>query len=431
MTYYRSYRPNRAARKFGGMREFMADRTEKAKKYKLDLSAGFYPYVSGRKSQSLFCVGAELTCVVDKPLFAEAVNAVMQRFPLYKTKLKKGYGGYYLKENSAPVPVFGWNGKPQTPIDPEETNGYRFRFSLDGNRIYLEMFHALTDANGAMRFLLAAVRRYRELSGITFDVNCNIPAFDEPVPSAETEDSFLANYRHIKLSELNLKGMAGGVPHRISGTPLKGALEADERTASADSLIAKAKQAGVTLSAYIAGTAACSIAGGSSLKHSIQIMVPVNLRRMFPSETSHNFITFVRLSLSADKCATLETCVKECAKQLSEKVTRKSMSAFISTTVRAQRNLLFRAVPLCVKWLLIRFGRLFLKSRQTIIVSNLGNISVPPELGVKRLSLMLNTSDNNVTNLGVASCGGVCTLAFTRKIKENDLSERFFYMLGI
>ncbi len=200
-----------------------------------------------------------------------------------------------------------------------------------------------------MRFLLAAVRRYRELSGITFDVNCNIPAFDEPVPSAETEDSFLANYRHIKLSELNLKGMAGGVPHRISGTPLKGALEADERTASADSLIAKAKQAGVTLSAYIAGTAACSIAGGSSLKHSIQIMVPVNLRRMFPSETAHNFITFVRLSLSADKCATLETCVKECAKQLSEKVTRKSMSAFISTTVRAQRNPLFRAVPLCVK----------------------------------------------------------------------------------
>ncbi len=409
----------------------MGSRSEKAKKYKLDLSAGFYPFVSGRKTQSLFCVGAELAGGVDKPLFTQAVNEIMPRFPLYKTKLKKGYGGYYLQENSAPVLISDWDGKPQTPIDPKAANGYRFRFSVEGKRIYLEMFHALTDANGAMRFLLAAVRRYRELSGISLGADCAIPAFDEQVPAGETEDSFLANYRHIKLSELNLKGMAGGVPHRISGTLLDDGSEVDERVFPTADLISRAKEAGVTVTAYIAGAAACAIAGGNSLKHPLQLMIPVNLRKMFPSETAHNFITFVRLSLSAKDCQSLEACAGECAKQLSQKVTEKSMSAFISTTVRAQRNPLFRAVPLCVKWLLIRFGRLFLKSRQTIIVSNLGDVRAPEELGVRRLSMYLNTSKNNVTNLAAVSCNEVCTLAFTRKIKESDLSVRFFETLGI
>ena len=159
-------------------------------------------------------------------------------------------------------------------------------------------------------------------------------------------------------------------------------------------------------------------------------MIPVNLRNLFESVTARNFITFVRLVLDEKDCESLETCAKSCAKQLTEKVNKEDMQKFVSTTVRAQRNFIFKIVPLWLKWLLIRFGRLFMKSRQTIIISNLGNIKVPAELGVESLSLYLNVSKNNVHNLGIASTNGTVSIAFTNAIKNTDVPNEVLRELG-
>lgn len=398
----------------------------KPKKYDIDLSASFYPYLSSKKAQSLFCVSAVLVDDVNKELLCRAVNEVADRFPTYKVRLKKGYGKYYFEENRKPVLVFEWNGHPQTPIDVKVTNGYVFRFSYKGRRVYLEMFHALSDANGAMRFLLAALRRYRELTGVHFDETCAIPNAREEAPSAELEDGFIKNYTPISLSKLNLKAMAGDVPHRIVGTPLKDGYTLDEAMVKTDDMLDKAKAIDVSFTAYLAGVAAYAIAHSAEVKKAIVIMVPVNLRNLFPSVTAQNFITFVRLVLKAEDCMGVEACAKICAEQLKEKAAKENMSAFISTTVRAQRSLLFRIMPLFVKWLSIRIGKLFMKSRQTIIVSNLGDIKTPDGLGVERLALFLNVSKNNVHNLAAVSNSGVCTLAVTNAIEERTLPSKFF-----
>ncbi|MDE5601102.1 MAG: hypothetical protein K2J16_01230 [Clostridia bacterium] len=406
----------------------------KPKRYDLDLSATFYPYMTSKKAQSLFCVSATLSDKVDKEKLCKAVNEVMDRFPTYKVRLKKGYSKYYLEENFKKVLVFEWNNRPQTPINTKLTNGYQFRLSYEDKRVYLEMFHALTDANGAMKLLLATLRRYRELTGISFEGNCDILTAKESVPAAELEDSFVANYKPIPLSKLNLKSMAGGAPFRVTGELSEHYHIVSVECESAK-LLEKSRAMGVSLTAYISAITARAMANSAKkrdgkLKRPLALMIPVNLRNLFESVTAHNFITFVRIVLDEKDCESLDVCAKSCAKQLAEKVNKEDMQRFIATTVRAQRNLLFRIVPLPVKWLLMRFGRLFMKSRQTIIISNLGNIKVPAELGVESLSLYLNVSKNNVHNLGIASTNGVVSLAFTNAIKNTDVPDEVLKELG-
>lgn len=398
----------------------------KQKKYALDSSAVFYPYFTTRKTQSMYCVGVKLNDNVDKDILRRALNDTLNRFPLYKTKLKRGYGAYLLQENSAPAEVFDIDGKVLRPINTRVTNGYQFRLACAGDKIALEMFHALTDANGAIKFLTAIVRRYRELQGVRFDEDCPVFAWDSQPRDEELEDGFKKYYKSIPLSQLNLKGMTGKAPHRISGTLLEDGYKLEFGTADTSEVIRRAKEKGVSLTAYIAGAVAYSMLKSGNVKRPVTVMIPVNLRSLFPSETLSNFVTFVRLIVRSGEGATLDECVKSCSKQLTEKAGKQKMQAFISTTVRAQRNIIFRAVPLWLKWIFIRLGRLFLKSRQTIIISNLGNISIPPEMGVDAVMMNLNVSKNNVQNLGVVSFKGVCRLTFTSAIKELTMPSAVF-----
>lgn len=71
-------------------------------------------------------------------------------------------------------------------------------------------------------------------------------------------------------------------------------------------------------------------------------------------------------------------------------------------------------------------GRVFMRSRQTIIFSNLGNVTSPQCMGVERYALNMNVSKNNTQNLGAITTNGKTTLAFTRAIKETLLPETFF-----
>lgn len=405
------------------------NKKNKPVKFALDSSAAFYPYFTTRKAQSMYCVGAVLKEDINRDVLRRAVNDAINRFPLYKTRVIRGYGAYMLKSNDAEIEVFDLDGKVLKPIDTRRTHGYQFRLACRRNRLTLEMFHALTDANGAIAFLTAIIRRYRELLGVEFDENCAIEAWNAAPREEELEDGFKKYYKRISLRELNLKGMAGGVPHRIKGTLLKDGYILKEGVADADKLIENARALGVSLTAYIAGAVAYGILKTSDVKRPIAIMVPVNLRKLFPSETLSNFVTFVRLIVKKDECATFEECVKTCAVQLKEKASKEKMQAFISTTVRAQRNVIFRAVPLFLKWILIRLGRLFMKSRQTIIISNLGNYTLPEQLGIDELLVNLNVSPNNVQNLGVASYDGKCKLTFTSAIAELDMPLAVFDIL--
>lgn len=395
-------------------------------RFAIDHSAKFYPIISTKKTQSIFCIGAVMKRDVDKDLLEKAVNDVMPRFPAYKVRLKKGYSWHYFENNDEKVKVFDGDGEMLRPIDPKETNGYLFRLSGKGKEIKLEIFHALTDGNGTLDFLKTILKRYGELSGCDFEKNDGIVDWKAEPCEEEIEDCFEKHYKPIKLRDMHLLSMAGKPPHRINGTMLRGGYVRDIAVADADEINLKAKSMGASFTAYITGILAYSIEKTSNARKPIVVMVPVNLRKIYPSVTMRNFVTFVRILIKPDSCKTLEEYVDEAKRQLKEKSSKGNMDAFVSTTVRAQKNVFLKVLPLFLKTFFIKFGRLFMRSRQTIIYSNLGALRLPQQMGIESLVFNTNVSKNNTQNLGSITFNGNTCFAFTRAIAETVLPDTFF-----
>lgn len=403
---------------------------EQKKRFALDHSARFYPITSTKKAQSLFCMSARMCEDVDKDALETALNDVLERFCAYKVCLKRGWAWHYFEQNDKKAKVFD-NDILLKPISPKDTNGYWFRVSVVDKSIKLEMFHALADGNGAMDFLKSLIKRYCQLKGIEMQDDCVID-WQSEAHCEEVEDSFERHYKPIPLSQMNLKALAGGTPLRLSGTKSEEGYLHEEAVASVNSIIENSKKMSVTVTSYLIGVLAYSIeriAPKTKKAKPIAIMVPVNLRLVYPSKSMRNFVTFVRIVFEQGKYATVEEYAQEAQRQLKEKTSKDNLDATVSTTVRAQKNVLLRVVPLGLKIALVRLGRVFMRSRQTIIFSNLGKITTPKETGVDRYVFNMNVSKNSVQNLGVVTTNDTTTFAFTKYIKENDLTDTFFGVL--
>lgn len=400
---------------------------KKGLRFEIDSSARFYPIMSTKKAQSLFRLSAVMQEEVDRDVLERALNDVLERFAVYKVRLKRGYAWHYFVPNDKPGKVFGKVALLK-PIDQEENNGYMFRLCAVDNQIWLEMFHALCDGNGAIAFLRSIVQRYRQLLGYEMSDE-SIIDWQSEGSDEEQEDGFKKHYKPISLSEMKLGALAGKVPHRLNGTLLKDGYQSSEGVCDSGEILAKARALGVSFTAYLVGMLGMAINKVSESKKPITIMVPVNLRKTFPTKSMRNFVMFVRVILTKAECQSIEKCALIAQRDIQVQTAKNKLDAFISTTVRAQKNWILKSVPLIVKTAILRIGRMLMRSRQTIILSNLGKLDCEPNMGLDRYVFNVNVSKNSTQNIGVVTTNGKTSMAFTRAIEETILPDTFFELL--
>ncbi len=402
--------------------------TKKSKDKKLrlllDNASRWYPMYATKKMQSLFCLGVSLQDEVKPDVLERAINDVINRFPAYKVTLKCGYGWHYLKEIDAPIKVFEYDGNVLVPIKPKNTNGYWFELYYTKHDVLLKMFHGLCDGFGAMGFFKCLLARYHEILGVEYDAT-NIINWREEPNEEEYEDGYERHYKPISLAKMDLKGMAGGEPHRFSGTR-RDTLISTRQYASCKSMLQVAKSMGATFTTFIAGVLAYTIEQVCHNKKPSVIMVPVNLRAMFPSKTMRNFVTFVRVVIPPNQHNTLEEFVKEAQRQVKQKAVKDNLEGVISTTTKAQNNPVLKVIPAFLKSWFMRLGRVIMNSRQTMIISNIGQVNMPKEFGVKDFFFHMNSSKQNPINLGVLTQDDMVLLSFSRAIEESDFQDAFF-----
>lgn len=399
------------------------------KKYNLDNSSLFYPIMATKKAQSLFRLTVVLCDQVDGEILRQAVQKTMDRFPIFKTELKMGYAWHYLSENTKDVKVFDKSKGVLVPIDPKETNGYLFRFVYEGNTIILEVFHGLCDGTGASIFFKGVLQQYRKLQGVEIGEE-NAIDFNEEFADEENEDAFKRYYVPIKFKDADIKSLTGVKPQLITGTINPDGYTTETYFGSYKEIGALAKERGVSFTAFIAGIVAHSIANADYGKNPIVVMVPVNLRAIFPSKTVRNFTSFVRLTFDRNDCGDLENCIKEASVQLKEKTKVQELEKMLGTTVRTEKTLILKIAPLWLKMAVAKFFRLFLKSRQTIIISNLGRFNLPDGLGVDKAIFNINVSKNARTNVAIISLGDKVAISFTKTIVESKVAEGVVDAIG-
>jgi NRPS condensation-like uncharacterized protein len=397
---------------------------QQLKKYNLDNSALFYPIMASKKSQSLFRLSVVLCDEVEPDVFRQAVEKTMDRFPVFKTRLRMGYAWHYLGENTAEIKIFDKAKSVLAPIDPKENNGYLFRFIVEGKQVILEVFHGICDGTGASVFLKGVLQKYRQLQGVEV-CGENAIDFEAEYTDEENEDAYKRYYTPIKFKDADIKGLTGVKPQLVHGTPTANGYTSTVYFGKYTEIGKLAKDRNVTFTAFLSGIVAYTLAKINYGKNPLVVLVPVNLRPKFPSKTVRNFATFVRLTFDGQKCGDVEECIQEASRQLTAKTNPDELKKMIGTTVRSEKTLLLKIAPLWFKMMVAKFLRLFLKSRQSFIISNMGRFQVPDALGIEKAFFNVNVSKNAKTNIGVATVGDTVAIAFTKSIVETDIEKVF------
>ncbi|MCR5795872.1 MAG: hypothetical protein K6G61_11070 [Solobacterium sp.] len=127
--------------------------------------------------------------IVDGAVLEHAAETAMQRYPYFRVRLCTEKDRVYFEENTAPVPVI--RAHRRVRLGSSETAGHLFAFSYWKNRIYIDVYHGLTDGGGIAPLIRTLLYYYCTFFyGETLSSE-GIRLFDSAVMPEEWEDPAL------------------------------------------------------------------------------------------------------------------------------------------------------------------------------------------------------------------------------------------------
>lgn len=406
--------------------------------YKLDYSSDIYPMSETQTTMSIFRMSVEMRDFVDGENLTTALRDIMPRFPTFAVMLRKGFFRYYFEYNDSLPTAFPDDGVCMRKIDLQRSKGFLFRVQYYKKKISVDFFHGLCDGAGAVEFLKALVYRYLEECGEELPSPDGIKVVGEPIQEGELEDSVSKYYKGFdifggvvgKMAGKNCFGIRGRLFKSLGYGVIQGYVKSED-------IVALARKKGVTVTALIAGIALYAIAKvyvKDTENVDLVAMIPINLRKIFPSETVRNFTTLTKCYVNTGSTKLdVDEYVKICAQDIKEGTSNKDeLSEKIAVSALMATNKFLKYVPVFLKEFGTKIGKLgTTKTKQTLIISNVGVIKMPEEMEqfVKRFSFNVNPSKKVPVNIGVCSFNDVTTICFTRKLVSTEFERVFFTTL--
>ena len=117
----------------------------------------------------------------------QAADAAITRYPYFSVRLIREGEAYALAYNDAPLPITPCGRA--IPLGGEESGGHLFALAYDGNLLYVDTTHFLTDGNGIFPFIKTLLYCYLRIvhPEAAFDTaGIALPGSD--IPFAEADD---------------------------------------------------------------------------------------------------------------------------------------------------------------------------------------------------------------------------------------------------
>ena len=166
----------------------------------------------------------------------------------------------------------------------------------------------------------------------------------------------------------------------------------------------------------------------------VRIMVPVDLRKMFPSRTFRNFILFVLPTMEVqDAGKPFHTLLGDFGRQIQAQTEKERLASILTAHVRAQHSPLFRVIPRAVKSRLMAFIYRFSgEINSSITLTNLGRVTLPAEMEsyVRSVDVALTPRRNSQYNCGIISYGDNVCINISRFRQEPELETIFIRRLN-
>ncbi|PWM71549.1 MAG: hypothetical protein DBX59_08580 [Bacillota bacterium] len=402
--------------------------------YPLDNAAKIFPAVYGEKRPYNFCFSAILSEKVEPEKLNTAVNQILNRVPTFKTKLKRGVFWYYLEENKKPFRVSEEVGDYLGLIDFSENNDYLFKVFYREYKISLVVFHALSDGNGGLEVFKQILLEYFRLLGKQIDAEGLIKTGVSPENFKERSDNYVSNYKKAKVKIKKPKKLAhsDGTAFDYDGFGLI--------TATTDSLALKdlAKKYKATVTEFLSGVYLYVfytnyVKGMNAKNKNVCILVPVDMRRKYSSESLRNFSLFVRVTHYFDRDYDLEECVKIASEKMREGLDEKVLDSINHFNVSVEKNVLLKIVPLFLKDVVLRIGYHFEgENLQSGDLSNVGLVELPEDLAryVRDINFSISASHTSKQLVAAVGYNGKVNITFTRNFTENGFERDFIGVLA-
>lgn len=398
--------------------------------FELDSSALLYLASRTRSYTNAFRISVTLTEPVLPQLLQLAVGRVAPRFPMIAAGIRKGVRQYEVVPAQVP-PRIQPDRERLAGMTEEMVRNCAMRVLYRGRKLSVEIFHTLTDGYGRLVFLQSLAAEYISLShgmpvrGVRFCHTVReLSADDYRIYAGKNPISF----RRRQVFQFPNRAQDGSDIHTVTGIcPLSSMIELSHRM-------------NVSLTSLLTAVmASCSAEIQARYCYRrqwrpIQILVPANLRKRFPSDTLRNFTLY---ALPCVEKAQLWLPVAALAavvdRQIKEQLTEEHLAGMMSTQVKLQTMPLAAHTPLPLKMGALRLGNLFFGDKNSCLtLSNLGEVTFPEELSpfVERVEFLLTPRKNTPYNCGVSSYSGKLYINFTHRGIFPELEKLFFQRLA-
>lgn len=403
---------------------------------RLDNAAKIYPAALRKKWSNVFRLSATLSEPVDRDVLRAALDVTLRRFPSIGVRLRKGIFWFYLERVPEVPEITEEQSYPLVHMSYASIRECAFRVVVYKNRIAVELFHALTDGTGGIIFLKTLLAEYLSRKyGIsvpnTDGVLCRM---DEPSPE-ELEDSFIKNAGTVSA------GRKEATAYRLTGTTEPdGFVHLTTFMLDAAEVKEKAHKHSATVTEFLTAAMVQAIlrlqaekVPHRSRRKPVKVLVPVNLRSLFPSKTLRNFALFItpELDPKLGDYSFDEIC-KAVHHRMGIDNTAKQMSMKIAANVNSEKSPILKVMPLFVKNAAMKAVFDAVGERKSCLcMSNLGNVRLPEVMRqyVTRMDFIIGVPSCSAYNCALLSYGGTTYINLVRSIEEPELEMHFYKVL--
>ena len=403
---------------------------------RLDNAAKIYPAAKRRNWNNFFRLSATLTEPVDTEVLRRALDVTVRRFPSIAVRLRRGAFWYYLEEIPKAPAIQAEKSCPLAHAPFYEVRQCAFRVLVYHERIAVEFFHALTDGTGALVFLKSLLAEYlSQKYGLVIPAEKGVLGRLEEPSAEEVEDSFARYAGDVKLSRRE------ATAYHLSGTPEPdGYKDIVTMMIPADKLRDCARGFGISVTELLCAAMMQAILDiqakdvpRRAARKPVKVLLPVNLRTLFPSATLRNFASYITPEIDPrmGDCSFDELCQLVHHKMGMEN-NRRTMRAKFAANVASERSPVLRVMPLFIKNIAMKavFDAVG-ECKSCLCLSNLGRVELPEVMMpyVTRMDFIIGVQARAPHNCGVITWNGTAYINCIRNIREPALELAFYRVL--
>ncbi len=396
---------------------------------RLDNAGKIFPATMEKTDTRVFRFYCELNEEVIPEVLQSAVEYTLEYFPNFKMIMRKGVFWYYLEESDLVPKVTLENTSVCSAIYDDNRRNLLFNVTYYHNRINLEVYHVITDGTGALQFLKNLVSNYI-VSAHTDEFKDTLPIIDDYSTTERNADSFRKYYQKNKKSKKISLKRAYNLKMEHNGYET---IQIIEGIVSTKQVIQLAHKYNTTLTVYLTAIFIEAIHKEMTIqqtKHPVVIMVPVNLRKYFPSATARNFFGMIQISYDfRTRDGSLEDIISEVNRLFKQELTKERLVIRMNDCAELEHNPLVKIVPRPIKNVVLRFSRHINDLRQTAVISNIGKVTMPTEIEdyINSFGVLISTLR---LELCVCSYKDNLQIGFASSFVSTDIQKNFFRTLS-